>query len=67
MKEASSQSGAHLYQLAQATALLRLYREHEGHEAPSPEAAAAWVERHPEIPRPIEPSAADYREALRRR
>lgn len=55
----SEQAAAELYRLAQAAALLRRYRESEGHDAPSCEALAEWVQAQ------IEPSPADY-EAVNR-
>lgn len=59
---ASERVAADLLRLAQATALLRLYRESEGDAAPSEEAIAEWRQRHPE---PIEPTEADYQVVAR--
>jgi hypothetical protein len=56
----STKAAAELYRLAQATALLRLYRESEGHEAPSTNALSTWLQRHPEISKPIRPTEADH-------
>jgi hypothetical protein len=39
----SETAAAELYRLAQATALIRLYRESEGRDAGSPEALRAWA------------------------
>jgi hypothetical protein len=55
----SDKAAAHLYRLAEATALLRMYKEIEGREAKSKKQLFAWLDRHPEIPRPIRPTAAD--------
>jgi hypothetical protein len=55
----SEQAAAHLYRLAEATALLRMYEESEGREPKNMKQLVAWLDRHPEIPRPIQPTAAD--------
>jgi hypothetical protein len=59
--EESDKAAAHLYRLAQATALLRLYREAHGHHAQSTEALAAWIERRRRRSgTPVEPSREDF-------
>ena len=59
-----TKAAAELHSLAQAHALLRLYREREGREAASPMELAEWVRRQPQISEPIEPTAADRRQAV---
>jgi hypothetical protein len=62
-KEAAA---AQVFRLAQAHALLRLYRESVGRDAESTDDLLRWVAaRPPEQKRPIEPTEADY-EAARR-
>ena len=61
----SEQAAAKLQRLAEATALLRLYRESEGHDARSLDAVTAWAQRHPEIGNPVTPSEEDHIAAAR--
>ncbi len=60
----SEKASAQLYRFAEVTALLRLYREHEGREAASMEAVAARAQSHPRL-WPSKPTPADH-EAVRR-
>ncbi len=53
------EAAAHLYRLAQAHALLRLYRESEGHDAPSCEALADWRRRTAPSGEKIQPADED--------
>jgi hypothetical protein len=59
--KASDEAAAELYRLAHATALLRMYREANGHEPDSVQAASKWAKRHG----PIEPTDVDYAEVAR--
>ncbi len=64
--EASNAAAAELWRRAQAGALLRLYRESEGHSATSIEEFAAWAHRLPKGFR-NEPTMADIDAAERER
>jgi hypothetical protein len=55
----SLKAAAQLYRLAQARRLLRLYRESEGHDAPSAEALAAWRRRMAPSGEKIRPAGED--------
>lgn len=61
-EQESTSATADLYRLAHAAALLRLYRESTGQDAPSVEALAAWKRDRPT--RVVQPDAADI-EAVR--
>ena len=58
-------ANARLYTLAQANALLRLYREHNGRDAASVEEVTEWAERIGvplnELLQNVKPTDADYR------
>jgi plasmid replication initiation protein len=60
----SERAAAELYRLAQATALLRLYRDHEGREAQTCEEVSEWAQQHPEVSR--EQTDADFDAVSRR-
>ncbi len=61
-KKKKEQAAAELYRLAEATALLRMYREAYGHEPVSVQTVHEWAKRQPG---PIEPTDADINEASR--
>jgi hypothetical protein len=60
----SVSAAAELYQLAQAHALIRMYRESEGHEPTSTKVLEEWCERRPRSKQLI-PTDEDH-EAVRR-
>ena len=65
-KQKKDQASAELFWLAEATALLRMYRAAHGCEPISVEAVQEWAKCQPFI-EPIEPTAADYEEVSRTR
>jgi hypothetical protein len=60
----SERAAAQLYGIAQATALLRVHREHEGRDAKTGEEVSERVQQHPHIP--TEPTEVEY-DAVNRR
>src|SRR5689334_13566813 len=68
-KEESDNAAAHLYRLAQAAAMLRMYHNAEGHEPASIEDLADWLKQQHLTgripPGPIKPLPEDHDEVSR--